>query len=260
MTDAVVPQAEHVHVHLDPPVVAAAYAGQRRRFAAGVAGLGAEDLARQSRCGEWTVADVLRHGCDADSWMRHIWAGEALPFTEFDPRTTPHEFVVAARAHSDLEVRDRFVASCEAMAAEVEAWPQDRYGAPSLSPLGAVPQWMSLLHVYWDSWLHERDALLPLGLAQDADPADGAPVVAYSLALAGRFVRAPIDTVVAGVRLVTGPPITVTPVSGPGATFPSVVDDLCGRDGGRALAADHPDVADELAGLARFLRSTPTSD
>ena len=257
MTDAVVPQAEHVHVLLDPSVVMRTYSAHRRRFATEVAALGSEELVRPSRCSEWTVADVLRHGCDADSWMQHIWAGEALPFTAFDARTTPHDFVVASRAQSDLEVRDRFVASCETMAGDVDAWPADRVGDPSLSPLGKVPWWMSLLHVYWDSWLHERDALLPLGVPIDVDPAESTPIMAYTLVLVGVFLREPVDTVVAGVRLETGPPITVTPVSQPDPSFPSIVDELSGRGGDGVLASTEPDVAVRLAGLARYFQSTP---
>ena len=258
MPDTVVPQAERVHVMLDPASVVAAYTCHRRRFGSEAAGLTADDLSQPSRCGEWTVADVLRHGCQADTWMQAIWAHEELPFRGFDPRTTPHEFVVAARQEPDVEIRDRFVASSETMAALVEGWPHDQLGAPSLSPLGAVPWWMSLLHVYWDSWVHERDALLPLGRPVGADARERTPIVAYSLALAGLFAGEPLDAVVAGVRVVTGTPVTVTPVAEPDDAFASVVDELSGRDGGDALAARHPEAAEQLAGLARFFGSTPT--
>src|SRR4051812_2136732 len=114
-----VPQSDHFRIALDPAVVVDAYAGHRRRFASSAATLDEGALASLSRCSEWSVADVLRHGCDVDRWLRTIWAGD-LPFNAFDPRVTPHEQVVQGRSLPDAEVRNRYVASAEEMAAEVD--------------------------------------------------------------------------------------------------------------------------------------------
>src|SRR3954447_22875519 len=92
-----VPQADQMHVDLDPAVVVRAYAQHRRRFASSVSTITVDDLGTPSRCNKWSVAHVLRHGCDVDEWMRKIWAG-ALPFAAFDPRVTPHESVVEGRS------------------------------------------------------------------------------------------------------------------------------------------------------------------
>src|SRR3954470_2519513 len=114
-----VPQSDHFRIALDPAAVAAAYVGHRRRFASSAATLDEAALGSPSRCSEWSVADVLRHGCDVDRWLRTIWAGE-LPFNAFDPRVTPHEEVVQGRSVPDVEVRDRYVVSAEEMATEVD--------------------------------------------------------------------------------------------------------------------------------------------
>src|SRR5436309_10117493 len=158
-----VPQSDHFRLALDPASVVTAYAAHRRRFASSVATLDERALRSPSRCSEWSVADVLRHGCDVDRWMRTIWAGD-LPFGAFDPRVTPHQEVVDGRSLPDAVVRDRFVASAEEMAGEVEGAGPDRWSLPSFSYAGVMPWWQSLLHVLWDSWVHERDALLPLGM------------------------------------------------------------------------------------------------
>src|SRR5947208_12035156 len=113
--DRAVPQSDHFHIGVDPADVVDAYVEHRRRFAASAATLAEDALGAPSRCSEWSVADVLRHGCDVDRWMRTIWTGD-LPFSAFDPRVTPHEEVVDGRSLPDAVVRDRFVASAEEMA------------------------------------------------------------------------------------------------------------------------------------------------
>ena len=256
------PQGDLIHVDLDPAAMLAAYAHHRRRFAAEVGSLDEAALAVQSRCSEWSVADVLRHGCDVDGWMRAIWAGDALPFTSFDPRTTPREFVLAARAIPDAEVRDRYVASAEVMAADVGSSGVERWGETSISPLGFVPWWQSALHVFYDSWVHERDALLPLDEAVPVVADEAVPVLAYCLAVAGTLITEPTDAFVAGVHVIAGArPAIATPVTAgadpdPAGDIAAAVDALSGRGAVEdALAGTDPDVVDRLGALARRLQS-----
>jgi uncharacterized protein (TIGR03083 family) len=263
-----VPQAEHVSVHLDPADVMTAFAGHRRRFASEMATLDADALASPSRCTEWSNADVMRHLFDVDGWMRALWSGQPPPFTSFDPNTTPHEFVVAGRSAPDGTVRDRYVESCEQMAKDVEASGPERFGEPSISPLGFVPWWLSVLHIFWDSWLHERDILLPLGRTPPEKPDELAPVFTYALTLAGRLTKDEIDVEVAGVRVVTSPTetgraileggaVTVTPVVPEDAVAP-LIDALAGRgDADEALARFDDATRDRLLGLARLFLGEP---
>jgi len=254
-----VPQAEHVKVHLDPAVVLKAFAAHRRRFASEVATLDAEALAAPSRCTEWSNADVLRHLIDVDGWMRALWSGNPPPFTTFDPNTTPHEFVVAARETPDETIRDNYVASSEEMASDMEASGRDRWGVPSISPLGFVPWWLSVLHIFWDSWLHERDILFSLGRTPPEEPDEIVPAFTYAIALAGRLLGDDIDVDVAGVRMVTGSDessqailsggtVSVTPVA-PETDVASMIDAMAGRG--------DTELAPHLQGLARlFLSAT----
>lgn len=257
MAGTTVPQAEQIHVELDPASTLAAYARHRRRFAVEVKELDETALAAQSRCSKWSVADVLRHGRDVDAWMQALWSGERPPFTSFDPLVTPHEFVVAGRAMSDTDARDRYVESAETMAADVGNSGPDRWGLRSVSPLGFVPWWLSALHVFYDSWVHERDALLPLGLEVTVADDESMPILAYSLALAGTLVDGSSDAVIAGVRLVTGDgPPTVTPVAAAGREPAPVIDALSGRgDIEQALAGLDPDLVYRLGALSRLFLS-----
>jgi uncharacterized protein (TIGR03083 family) len=252
-----VTQAEKVRVEVDPGQACTAYARHRRRFAEEAAALDAGALTAPSRCSRWSVADVLRHCTDVDGWMQAIWTGQPLPFTAFDPVTTPDEFVAAGRAVPDEEVRDRYAVSAERMAADVERSGSERWGQPALSPLGFVPWWLSLAHVFWDSWVHERDALLPLGLDVPAHADEVTPVLSYSLAVAGTLITEPTHTVVAGVRLTPGDgtPATTRP-DGATAAPAAVVDALAGR--GRlddVLPDTEPAILHRLGALARLFSS-----
>ena len=255
MTSAV-PQAEHVHVLLDPASVVAAYGRHRRRFAESVAALDGESLAAASRCDRWSVADVLRHGIDVDGWMHCIWAGRPLPFDNFDPLRTPDEFVMAGRAVSDAEVRDRYVTSAEEMAVEVETSGPDRWGVRAFSPLGPVPWWLSAMHVFYDSWVHERDALLPLQADVPAESDEVVPALTYTLAVIGVLSREPNDIVVAGVRLSSGAGPTVAEPQAGADPDAGLVDALSGRGPLDAALGDvDAESAHRLGVLSRYFTS-----
>jgi uncharacterized protein (TIGR03083 family) len=251
----VIPQGEQIHVDVAPAATLTAYARHRRRFAAEVASLDEAALAVQSRCSLWSVADVLRHCHDVDDWMQALWSGSRPPFTSFDPIMTPHEFVVAGRAISDLEARDRFVSSCETMAADVGSSGPERWGLTSVSPVGFVPWWLSALHVFFDSWIHERDVLVPLGVSVPVEEAEALPVLAYSFAIVGTLIKESTDVVVAGVRVVTGePPAKATPVA-PGVDVDAacVIDALLGRGSvEEALTGTDPVTVKRFGALARI--------
>jgi uncharacterized protein (TIGR03083 family) len=264
-----IPRADHLHVELDPAVVVTGYVRHRRRFAASVTPLDEVALRAPSRCREWTAADVLRHGCDVDRWLRTIWAG-GTPFDAFDPRVTPHDSVVEGRSVPDAEVRDRYVASAEAMAAEVGSSGPDRWGRPSLSPAGAVPWWLGLLHGLFDSWVHERDLLLPLGRDVVVEPDELDAVLAYSLAIVSLLSRRlgdeePVDAVVCGFRVTAHEGrVTVTPSSAtppPDVPVlegdpPVVVDALSGRGSLDEVLTGNATMVHRLGALARFF-TTP---
>jgi uncharacterized protein (TIGR03083 family) len=248
-----VPQSERFEVHLNPADVVAIHARHRHRFADAVANLDDDALATKSRCELWSVADVLRHLCDVDGWMHALWNGEPPPFTSFDPILTPHEFVLAQRDVPDREIRDRFVESSHAMAEDVGGSGTERWDAFGISPLGLVPWWLSALHVHWDSWLHERDVLIPLGIEPSAETDEAAPMLSYGLAVVATMISEPTDEVIAGVHVRAGePPVVVVPGDVPGDVG-HIVDALCGRGClTDALPDIDPDVVHRFDALSRI--------
>jgi uncharacterized protein (TIGR03083 family) len=254
---AEVPQADHVRVELDPAPVLAAYARHRRQFAEDVQSFDEDALATPSRCAGWSVADVLRHCIDADGWIQAIWTGAPLPFDHFDPTRTPDEFVVAGRGVPDCEVRDRYGPSVDAMVAGVAERQPEQWGDPSFSPLGAVPWWLSAVHLFYDSWLHRRDVLLPLG--RDPEPAadETLPMLAYSLAIVGNLTKPPTEAEVAGVRMVRADgPVIVSTVDGNGAdpaAQAAIIDAISGRGSlVEALPGEDPALVHRVGVLARI--------
>jgi hypothetical protein len=143
------------------------------------------------------------------------------------------------------------------MAADIDSSGGERWGASGISPLGVVPWWMSVLHIFWDSWLHERDALLPLGLDVPVEPDDVTATLTYSLVLIGSLLPKPIDVTVGGVRLRTGEVVEAT-VDGatPSSNAPRIADALCGRgELEPSLLNGDRDLAYTLGALSRLFRS-----
>jgi uncharacterized protein (TIGR03083 family) len=248
----------------------AAVAGHRRRWGAAVSSLNGDELTAPSRCAGWTVADLLRHGVWADGAMRLIWKGDTAMSRGFDPRSTPDQFVQAQRAVPDEEVRRQYLASSEAMVAELEAAGPERFAAPSWSPLGRVPWWFSALHLGWDSAVHERDALAPLGRPLEATSGEPTLLLAYSLVLVSFFAGPePLDARVGPVRVRMGDgPVTAWPVAsgadgvdprdpddapavGAGDTM-AIVDGLTGRARLADVLDGPPDLVERLDGLATY--------
>jgi uncharacterized protein (TIGR03083 family) len=268
------PQPDHIRFLFDPRATLDTFAGQRRRLAASVRGLSADELATPSRCAGWSVADVLRHLVWADDAVRRIWSGDRSIAAGFDPRTTPDDAVRADRAVSDEEIRGRYLSSTERMVSDLVSSGPERFGHPSLSPAGVVPWWLSAVHIGWDSSIHERDALLPLGYDVEVPDDETTLSLAYSLVLASFFagqdplsVRigtlelrhepGPVVAQVAAVRdgdqdSSPGPPVAVE------AKDPVVaIDAISGRESVEEALAGDAVVVHRLGGLARYFTSVP---
>jgi len=262
------PQSDVFRIDLDPAGAVAAYVAHRRRFASSVSRLDESALASPSRCSKWSVADVLRHGCDVDRWVRTIWAGD-LPFDSFDPRVIPHEEVAEARSLSDADVRDRYVVSSREMAADVENTGPEQWAQPSFSFAGPMPWWQALLHMFFDSWVHERDVLLPLGVPVEEAEDEVTAVLMYLLALVPHASRLlgreeEVDAVVCGFHVTArNRPITVSPAEDVptgvpvlDGDAPSVIDALSGRGDLEEVLSGDREVIDRLAVLGRHFSAS----
>jgi uncharacterized protein (TIGR03083 family) len=142
---------------------------QRSRLTDLLATLDKEQWTSPSRCDAWTVQDVIAHLIGTNQfWTISIAAGLAGTPTrilaEFDPVATPAQMVDAARSRSINETLDQFVDTNAALAAAVEGLDTDSWSVLAEAPPGHIALHAVALHALWDSWVHERDVAIPLGI------------------------------------------------------------------------------------------------
>jgi uncharacterized protein (TIGR03083 family) len=171
-------------------------ARQRARFAAALAELSDEEWAAPSRCEGWSVQDVVAHLAGVNQfWALSVAAGRAGEPTRylrtFDPVDTPAQMVAAERGKPPGAVLDGFVESNAALAdAFAGVTAEDWSEVLAEAPPGHVSLRCIALHALWDSWVHERDVLLPLGREAAVEADEVVASLRYVAALGPAFAVA----------------------------------------------------------------------
>lgn len=217
-----------------PAAIAEPAIRQRQRFVAMLGSLTEEQWGRPSRCAGWSNRDVVVHLDSTNAFWAHsidsgVRGDPTRLLASFDPVTSPAEFVAAGADLSADEVLESFTASTEGL---VERW-ATLDGADWSKPAEAPPGHLSISavshHALWDSWVHERDVLLPMGAA----PEEHADEVAACL----RYVAA-LGPAVAINRGAQGAGVLEVAVTDPDLTFGVAIDEH--RAAVRAGPADDP--------------------
>ena len=147
---------------------------QRRRLAAALGGFSDEQWAHPSRCEGWTNRDVIVHLESTNQfWSYSIasgLAGEPTRFlVGFDPVASPAELVAGAGDVDTGALLDRFVASTAALTTLLASLDDDDWSKLAEAPPGHLTVSAVTHHALWDSWVHERDVLVPLGIEPDRE-------------------------------------------------------------------------------------------
>lgn len=172
-----------------PDEVFVAWRSHRRRFRNWFAALSDEDWAAPTRCTEWCVTDMAEHLISGAQFLGYTLhsarKGEGTRLlAAFDAQETPK----AAAAMFKGWTPEQLVEHMHAMDASVEKELDDLGDGsrlPAEAPPGRVPAYVSVNHFLFDSWVHERDVMLPAGQVPVLDPNESAVVVSYVMALAG---------------------------------------------------------------------------
>jgi uncharacterized protein (TIGR03083 family) len=177
-----------------PRAIEEAAIRQRRRFGAALATFSAEQWAHPSRCEGWSVRDVIIHLDSTNGfWAYSIASGlrnEPTQFlAAFDPVSSPAQLVAATRDVSTSELFDRFTASTDALVALWASLDDDGWSALAEAPPGHVSVSAVTHHALWDSWVHERDVLLPVGFVPEVEPDEVAACLRYVAALGPALAR-----------------------------------------------------------------------
>lgn len=172
----------------DPAAVVHPTIRQRRRLATALAAFSDEEWEHPSRCDGWSNRDVIIHLHSTNTfWVYSIHHGAKGEPTQllasFDPVNSPAELVAGSQHLATRDVLDQFVASTEALVDALESIGDDLL-ARAESPPGHVSISAVTHHALWDSWVHERDVLLPLGITPDEEPDEIAHSLRYVAALA----------------------------------------------------------------------------
>lgn len=181
-------KALRLRVQLDE--VKSVFRAHRNRLIAELSELTEDEWNGPTRCHLWSVADVVSHLTDGNRWglesLNTVLSGSELSvMATFDGRLTPHEYVKAGRGRPREEIVEDLATGTERLLMAVER-ARDLGVAPFMQiPVGHVSLTFAVLHLLWDSWLHERDVLEPLNRSP-VYPTDEVRLVAgYALLLAG---------------------------------------------------------------------------
>ena len=161
---------------------------QRRRLAALLASLDETQWAAPSRCDGWTCRDVVSHLTTVNAfWALSIASGRSGEPTRylagFDPVATPAQLVKAAPATTTHELLDAFTATTNSLAAALDGIDAAGRAVPAEAPPGHLSIDAVVLHALWDSWIHERDITLPLGLTPVEEPDEVAAGLRYAVGI-----------------------------------------------------------------------------
>ena len=173
-----------------PDGLASTVMQQRDRLAATLADLSDEQWGAPSRCEGWTVQDVMIHLSSTNRfWAFSIAQGLAGTPTNyllgFDPVASPADLVAAAQGMPTSETLAQFVDGNQALAdalSSVDSWDTLAEAPPGHIAIGLVA-----VHALWDSWVHERDIAIPLGLDPIVDQAEVEACILYAAALGPAF-------------------------------------------------------------------------
>lgn len=198
---------------------------QRRRFQSMLAELTEEQWSHASRCDGWTARDVVVHLVTVNEfWTMSVVAGTAgaptRMLTGFDPAATPPLLVDTMRVLSPSAVLDRFVTTNEAFLDTLGALTAEEWAMPAESPPGHVPIRLLAQHALWDSWVHERDVALPLGIASAVEDDEVASCLRYAAALSPALAIA-----VGGDRAGGGRAVLAVEATDPSVRFVLTVGD-----------------------------------
>jgi len=256
-------------VSLDSEELIDLLAVHHRRLIATWQGFAPAQWEHQSRNAEWTVHHTVRHVADAMERVAAAVNGHpALGESDFDPRSTPPGWLTASEGESPAATIDRFAAASTSFRAGISDRLESGDKTHDRTVYGTAHWTVNVTHVLWDSWLHERDVLLPLGEPAPCSEAEERLVGLYGLLMAlvpsmtfGQSISSTVQLSGIGLRTIevscdegslvsSEVPAVAAAISG---VMPAAIDALAGRGG--AVADVLPGAPEELGFLAAFFNS-----
>jgi uncharacterized protein (TIGR03083 family) len=242
---------------------------QADRLGRQLAGFSDKQWHRSSRNSGWTMHQTMQHVAGVRIENVRRFDGEPGTWPPFDPNTTPQLDIDRRAEETPAQTIEGLADSTKRLLDHLAARTESE---EQLSMVWGEQADFRLLfiHIFWDSFVHERDVLLPLGIKHNPTAEQLGFAVAYGLLMAGVALRTTgkdlhIEVAIGNVGRaeldVTATRIVVTvddAASSPGAlTSPSggaLVDALSGRGEVADILQGPADVVGALSLFASFLR------
>lgn len=225
--------------------------------------------AHQSRNAKWTVHHTVRHVADAMERVTSAVHGDPLLDVDgFDPLSTPEAWLASSDDESSIATIDRFAAASTRFRRGVSDRLACGDDSRDRTVYGTAHWTVNVAHVLWDSWLHERDVLLPLGQPALSSEEEQRLVSLYGVLMAlapsmlsGQSLSSTVQLTGLGVRTieVSCEPGSLRSAEVPAigaviaGAMPAAIDALAGR--GDAVANALPGAPEELGFLAALFNS-----
>ena len=142
---------------------------------------------RPSRNAQWSVHDTARHVSDAVELGAAVGPGsnDLDALQDFDPRSTPLDWLEASVGESPADTCARYEAATSRFRDAVHSRLASGDDARATTVYGEAHWTMNVVHILWDSWIHERDVLVPLGREQMCSVEEERLVGLYGVFMAG---------------------------------------------------------------------------
>lgn len=149
---------------LDADHLLQVFGDQQQRFDDVVRHFGPDDWAAPTRCARWSAHEVMRHMCDAIDVLTVGADDRTLDLTAgFDPRTSPGKWLAESASETPQATLSRFTATTQKSFAVLRDRLRSGSSFDVWLPFGAVDWTILTLHIFWDSWIHQRDIMLARG-------------------------------------------------------------------------------------------------
>jgi uncharacterized protein (TIGR03083 family) len=158
-------------------------------------GLSDAEWSGVTRCTEWRVLELAQHLISGSQFLGYTLhqsrKGEATRLLAgFDSQRTA---AVTAAQFAGLppgDLLERLDAVDAQVEHEIDSLVGDDWVSPAEAPPGQVPAYVAINHFLFDSWVHERDLMLPANQVPVTEPNEAAMVASYVIALTGVAGRA----------------------------------------------------------------------
>jgi uncharacterized protein (TIGR03083 family) len=192
-------------IEADTAAPAAAWRSHRERLRAWLDEVPDEQWGAPTRCDEWDVLDLVRHLASGSQFLGYTlyMATKGQPTTllrEFDTQDTARERSEELGSLDPPSARRLLREMDQRVEAVMGRLLAEDWAMVAEAPPGHMPAHLVVSHFVFDSWIHERDLLVPRGQRPVTDEVEAGVVARYVVGLFGPS-GAVDDDVVFGVRL-----------------------------------------------------------